>query len=44
MDSYRVFKNNRILNEQKSTGNIVVFRNLKAATIKAITYLATKKQ
>lgn len=35
-------RTNRILNEQKSQGNIVVFRNLKAATDEAIALFANK--
>ncbi len=35
-------RTNRILNEQKSQGNIVVFRNLKAATDQAITLFSNK--
>lgn len=35
-------RTNRILNEQKSQGNIVVFRNLKKATDEAITLFANK--
>ncbi len=35
-------RTNRILNEQKSQGNIVVFRNLKAATDEAITLFSNK--
>jgi len=36
-------RTNRILNEQKSQGNIVVFRNLKSATDDAITLFSNKK-
>jgi len=36
-------RTNRILNEQKSQGNIVVFRNLKEATDKAITLFSNKE-
>jgi type I restriction enzyme R subunit len=35
-------RTNRILNEQKSQGNIVVFRNLKAKTDEAITLFSNK--
>ncbi|BDD13036.1 type I restriction endonuclease (plasmid) [Fulvitalea axinellae] len=35
-------RTNRILNEKKSQGNIVVFRNLKEATDKAITLFSNK--
>lgn len=35
-------RTNRILNEQKSQGNIVCFRNLKAATDEAITLFSNK--
>ncbi len=35
-------RTNRILNEQKSQGNIVVFRNLKSATDDAITLFSNK--
>jgi len=35
-------RTNRILNEQKSQGNIVVFRNLKKATDEAITLFSNK--
>ncbi len=35
-------RTNRILNEQKSQGNIVVFRNLKSATDEAITLFSNK--
>lgn len=35
-------RTNRILNEQKSQGNIVVFRNLKTATDEAITLFSNK--
>jgi type I restriction enzyme R subunit len=35
-------RTNRILNEMKSQGNIVVFRNLKSATDEAITLFANK--
>lgn len=35
-------RTNRILNEQKSQGNIVVFRNLKEATDEAITLFSNK--
>jgi type I restriction enzyme R subunit len=35
-------RTNRIINEQKSQGNIVVFRNLKAATDEAITLFSNK--
>jgi type I restriction enzyme R subunit len=35
-------RTNRILNEQKSQGNIVVFRNLKKATDQAITLFSNK--
>ena len=36
-------RTNRIINEQKSQGNIVVFRNLKNATDKAITLFSNKE-
>lgn len=36
-------RTNRILNEQKSQGNIVVFRNLKRATDEAITLFSNKE-
>lgn len=36
-------RTNRILNEMKSQGNIVAFRNLKAATDEAITLFANKE-
>ncbi|MCL4114648.1 UNVERIFIED_CONTAM: hypothetical protein GTU68_056201 [Idotea baltica] len=36
-------RTNRILNEQKSQGNIVVFRNLKHATDQAITLFSNKE-
>lgn len=36
-------RTNRILNEQKSQGNIVVFRNLKAKTDEAITLFSNKE-
>ncbi len=36
-------RTNRIVNEQKSQGNIVVFRNLKEATDKAITLFSNKE-
>lgn len=36
-------RTNRILNEQKSQGNIVVFRNLKTATDEAITLFSNKE-
>lgn len=36
-------RTNRIINEQKSQGNIVVFRNLKKATDKAITLFSNKE-
>ncbi|MCB9001851.1 MAG: type I restriction endonuclease subunit R [Bacteroidales bacterium] len=36
-------RSNRILNEQKSQGNIVVFRNLKNATDEAITLFSNKE-
>lgn len=36
-------RTNRILNEQKSQGNIVVFRNLKANTDQAITLFSNKE-
>ncbi len=36
-------RTNRVLNEQKSQGNIVVFRNLKAATDEAITLFSNKE-
>jgi type I restriction enzyme R subunit len=36
-------RTNRILNEKKSQGNIVVFRNLKDATDKAITLFSNKE-
>ncbi|WP_445737988.1 type I restriction endonuclease subunit R [Mariniflexile sp.] len=36
-------RTNRILNEQKSQGNIVVFRNLKKATDQAITLFSNKE-
>jgi len=36
-------RTNRILNEQKSQGNIVVFRNLKKATDNAITLFSNKE-
>ena len=36
-------RTNRILNEQKSQGNIVVFRNLKYATDEAITLFSNKE-
>ncbi len=36
-------RTNRILNEQKSQGNIVVFRNLKNATDEAITLFSNKE-
>ncbi len=36
-------RTNRILNEQKSQGNIVVFRNLKKATDDAITLFSNKE-
>lgn len=36
-------RTNRILNEQKSQGNIVVFRNLKNATDQAITLFSNKE-
>lgn len=36
-------RTNRILNEQKSQGNIVCFRNLKAATDEAITLFSNKE-
>ncbi len=36
-------RTNRILNEQKSQGNIVVFRNLKASTDQAITLFSNKE-
>ncbi len=36
-------RTNRILNEQKSQGNIVVFRNLKKATDEAITLFSNKE-
>ena len=36
-------RTNRILNEQKSQGNIVVFRNLKEATDEAITLFSNKE-
>lgn len=36
-------RTNRILNEQKSQGNIVVFRNLKNATDEAITIFSNKE-
>ncbi len=36
-------RTNRILNEQKSQGNIVVFRNLKDATDEAITLFSNKE-
>lgn len=36
-------RTNRILNEQKSQGNIVCFRNLKEATDKAITLFSNKE-
>ncbi len=36
-------RTNRILNEQKSQGNIVVFRNLKQATDEAITLFSNKE-
>jgi type I restriction enzyme, R subunit len=36
-------RTNRILNEQKSQGNIVTFRNLKKATDEAITLFANKE-
>ena len=36
-------RTNRILNEQKSQGNIVVFRNLKKATDEAITLFSNKQ-
>ncbi len=36
-------RTNRIVNEQKSQGNIVVFRNLKAATDDAITLFSNKE-
>ncbi len=36
-------RTNRILNEQKSQGNIVVFRNLKQATDQAITLFSNKE-
>ena len=35
-------RTNRIINEQKSQGNIVVFRNLKSATDEAITLFSNK--
>ena len=35
-------RTNRIFNEQKSQGNIVVFRNLKKATDEAITLFSNK--
>ncbi len=35
-------RTNRIINEQKSQGNIVVFRNLKKATDEAITFFSNK--
>lgn len=36
-------RTNRILNEQKSQGNVVVFRNLKEATDEAITLFSNKE-
>lgn len=36
-------RTNRILNEQKSQGNIVVFRNLKQKTDEAITLFSNKE-
>ena len=36
-------RTNRIINEQKSQGNIVVFRNLKKSTDKAITLFSNKE-
>jgi type I restriction enzyme R subunit len=36
-------RTNRILNEQKSQGNIIVFRNLKKATDEAITLFSNKE-
>ncbi len=36
-------RTNRIINEQKSQGNIVVFRNLKSATDQAITLFSNKE-
>lgn len=36
-------RTNRILNEQKSQGNVVVFRNLKKATDEAITLFSNKE-
>lgn len=36
-------RTNRILNEQKSQGNIIAFRNLKAATDEAITLFSNKE-
>ena len=36
-------RTNRILNEQKSQGNIVVFRNLKDRTVEAITLFSNKE-
>ncbi len=36
-------RTNRILNEQKSQGNVVVFRNLKAKTDEAITLFSNKE-
>jgi type I restriction enzyme R subunit len=36
-------RTNRILNEQKSQGNIIVFRNLKSATDDAITLFSNKE-
>src|SRR5690606_21559704 len=36
-------RTNRIINEQKSQGNIVVFRNLKKATDQAITLFSNKE-
>ncbi|MBK8079423.1 MAG: type I restriction endonuclease subunit R [Saprospiraceae bacterium] len=36
-------RTNRILNEQKSQGNIIVFRNLKTATDQAITLFSNKE-
>lgn len=36
-------RTNRILNEQKSQGNIIVFRNLKHATDEAITLFSNKE-
>ena len=35
-------RTNRILNEQKSQGNVVCFRNLKKATDESITLFANK--